>query len=116
MNADSCCAGSNTAVSGRRGARGSKVGSKYKGLKGEHERCIPPLRASAVESQLPEGVNAVYEVVIDGLDLASVERATWEGMQVATKCPGVKRITAGNYGGKLGPFHIHLAKLIEGKR
>ena len=63
-------------------------------------------------SALPEGVNAVYEVVIDGLDLVTVERATLEGMRAATLCPGVRKITAGNYGGKLGPFHIHLGKLI----
>jgi formylmethanofuran--tetrahydromethanopterin N-formyltransferase len=50
---------------------------------------------------------------MDGLDLASVERATWEAMLAATRVEGVRRLTAGNYGGKLGPFHIHLRKLIE---
>jgi len=59
-------------------------------------------------------VNAVYELVFDGLDLAAVEKATWEGMLAATRCPGVRGITAGNYGGKLGPHHIHLHKLIHG--
>jgi formylmethanofuran--tetrahydromethanopterin N-formyltransferase len=95
---------------------GSKVGSKYKGLKASTNDAYCPTLRGAVASALPEGVNAVYEIVIDGLDLASVERATWEGMQAATKCPGVKRITAGNYGGKLGPFHIHLSQLIQGKK
>ena len=92
---------------------GSKVGSKYKGLKASTNEAYCPALRGAVESQLPDGVNAVYEIVIDGLDLASVERATLAGMNAATRCPGVRKITAGNYGGKLGPFHIHLARLIE---
>ncbi len=93
---------------------GSKVGSKYKGLKASTNDAYCPTLRGAVASALPDGVNAVYELVFDGLDLATVERATWEGMLAATRCPGVKRITAGNYGGKLGPHHIHLAKLIQG--
>ncbi len=92
---------------------GSKIGSKYKGLKASTNGAYCPTLRGAVPSALPEGVNAVYELVFDGLDLASVERATWAGMSAATRCPGVKRITAGNYGGKLGPFHIRLAKVIE---
>lgn len=94
---------------------GSKVGSKYKGLKASTNEAYCPTLRGAVNSALPEGVNAVYELVFDGLDLASIEKATWVGMNAATKCPGVRRITAGNYGGKLGPFHIHLARLLEGK-
>ena len=94
---------------------GSKVGSKYKGLKASTNDAYCPTLRGAVASALPDGVNAVYELVFDGLDLATVERATWEGMLAATRCPGVKRITAGNYGGKLGPHHIHLKKLWEGR-
>jgi formylmethanofuran--tetrahydromethanopterin N-formyltransferase len=91
---------------------GSKVGSKYKALKAStNDAYCPTLRAS-VTSALPEGVNAVYELVFDGLDLATVENATREGLNAATRCPGVKGITAGNYGGKLGPHHIHLCKLL----
>ncbi len=93
---------------------GSKVGSKYKGLKASTNDAYCPTLRGVVASALPEGVNAVYELVFDGLDLATVERATWEGMLAATRCPGVKQITAGNYGGKLGPHHIHLSKLIQG--
>ncbi len=91
---------------------GSKVGSKYKALKASTNDAYCPTLRGAVASALPDGVNAVYEIVIDGLDLATVEKATWEGMLAASRCPGVKRITAGNYGGKLGPFHIHLHKLF----
>ena len=71
----------------------------------------PTLRR-LVNSALPEGVNAVYELVFDGLDFAAVEKATGEGVLAATRCPGVKRITAGNYGGKLGPHHIHLHRVL----
>ena len=50
-------------------------------------------------------------VVIDGVDLASVEEAMRRGMHAAAG-PGVVRITAGNYGGKLGPHHLHLHQLL----
>jgi formylmethanofuran--tetrahydromethanopterin N-formyltransferase len=93
---------------------GSKVGSKYKALKASTNDAYCPTLRGAVPSALPPGVNAVYELVFDGLDLASVEAATRVGLQAASRCPGVKRITAGNYGGKLGPHHIHLAKVIGG--
>ena len=88
---------------------GSKVGSKYKGLKASTNEAYCPTLRGAVESQLPDGVNAVYEVVIDGLDLAAVETATKVGIEAACR-PGVLKVTAGNYGGKLGPHHIHIAK------
>ncbi len=64
-----------------------------------------------MKTALPEGANAVYEIVIDGVDLASVENATRVGVRAACR-PGVLRITAGNYGGKLGPFHLHLHQLL----
>lgn len=90
---------------------GSKVGSKYKGLRASTNDAYCPTLRGAVRSDLPAGVNAVYEVVIDGLDLAAVEEATRQGVRAACR-PGVVRITAGNYGGKLGPFHLHLHKLL----
>jgi formylmethanofuran--tetrahydromethanopterin N-formyltransferase len=92
---------------------GSKVGSKYKKLKASTNDAYCPTLRGAVASALPEGVNAVYEIVIDGLDLAAVEEATRVGVTAACR-PGVARITAGNYGGSLGPFHLHLHKLLGG--
>src|SRR5205085_3897947 len=91
---------------------GSKVGSKYKALKASTNDAYCPTLRGAVESKLPEGVNAVYEIVIDGLDLAAVEEATRVGVTAACR-PGVVRITAGNYGGSLGPFHVHLHKVLK---
>jgi formylmethanofuran--tetrahydromethanopterin N-formyltransferase len=90
---------------------GSKVGSKYKKLRASTNDAYCPTLRGAVDSALPEGANAVYEIVIDGLDLPSVEEATRVGVRAAC-LPGVLRITAGNYGGKLGPFHLHLHKLL----
>ncbi|MBA4065677.1 MAG: formylmethanofuran--tetrahydromethanopterin N-formyltransferase [Isosphaera sp.] len=90
---------------------GSKVGSKYKGLKASTNDAYCPTLRGLVESALPAQANAVYEVVFDGLDLAAVEEATRVGVRAACR-PGVVRVTAGNYGGKLGPFHLHLHRLL----
>jgi formylmethanofuran--tetrahydromethanopterin N-formyltransferase len=91
---------------------GSKIGSKYKGLKASTNDAYCPTLRGAVTSALPDNVNAVYELVFDGLDLATVEKATRVGVEAACQ-PGIVKITAGNYGGKLGPHHIHLHKLFD---
>jgi formylmethanofuran--tetrahydromethanopterin N-formyltransferase len=90
---------------------GSKVGSRYKKLRASTNDAYCPTLRGVVRSDLPEGVNAVYEIVLDGLDLAAVEEATRAGVRAACG-PGVVRITAGNYGGKLGPHHLHLHALL----
>src|SRR5437868_3609446 len=51
--------------------------------------------------------------VMDGTELPAVEEATRVGIRAACR-PGVLRISAGNYGGNLGPFHLHLHKLLGG--
>ena len=91
---------------------GSKVGSRYKKLKASTNDAYCPTLRGQVASALPDGAGAVYEIVIDGLDLASVEQATRAGVRAAC-LPGVVRISAGNYGGNLGPFHLHLHKLLR---
>jgi formylmethanofuran--tetrahydromethanopterin N-formyltransferase len=90
---------------------GSKVGSRYKKLRASTNDAYCPTLRGLVPSALPEGANAVYEIVIDSTDLPAVEEATRVGVRAACR-PGVLRITAGNYGGKLGPFHLHLHKLL----
>jgi formylmethanofuran--tetrahydromethanopterin N-formyltransferase len=90
---------------------GSKVGSRYKKLRASTNDAFCPTLRGQVSSQLPQEVNAVYEIVLDGLDLAAVEQATRVGVQAAC-LPGVAQISAGNYGGNLGPFHIHLRKVL----
>lgn len=91
---------------------GSKVGSRYKKLKASTNDAFCPTLKGLVKSELPDEAQAVYEIVMDGLDLPSVEEATRVGINAAC-VPGVLRITAGNYGGKLGPYHIHLHKLLS---
>jgi formylmethanofuran--tetrahydromethanopterin N-formyltransferase len=90
---------------------GSKVGSRYKKLRASTNDAYCPTLRGLVTSALPDGANAVYEIVIDGTDLPLVEEATRVGVRAACR-PGVLRITAGNYGGKLGPFHLHLHRLL----
>jgi formylmethanofuran--tetrahydromethanopterin N-formyltransferase len=90
---------------------GSKVGSRYKKLRASTNDAYCPTLRGQVNSALPEGAGAVYEIVIDGLELAAVEEATRVGVRAACR-PGVLRISAGNYGGKLGPHHLHLHKLL----
>jgi formylmethanofuran--tetrahydromethanopterin N-formyltransferase len=90
---------------------GSKVGSRYKKLRASTNDAYCPTLRGHVQSQLPEGVNAVYEIVIDGVDLPAVEEATRVGVRTACR-PGIVRISAGNYGGSLGPFHLHLHQLL----
>lgn len=92
---------------------GSKVGSKYPALKASTNDAYCPTLRGQVNSALPDDVNAVYEIVIDGLTLAAVEDAMRAGVRAACR-PGVVKITAGNYGGKLGPHHLHLHKLLAG--
>jgi formylmethanofuran--tetrahydromethanopterin N-formyltransferase len=90
---------------------GSKVGSRYKKLRASTNDAYCPTLRGLTKSSLPPDVNAVYEIVLDGLDLPAVEEATRVGVRAACR-PGVLGITAGNYGGKLGPFHLHLHKLL----
>ncbi len=93
---------------------GSKAGSlKYK-LKAStfHSYC-PKLKKLVADSDVPENVNAIYEIVINGLDIDAVKRAMAEGIRAAVKIPGVSKISAGNYGGKLGPYKADLKEVLQ---
>jgi formylmethanofuran--tetrahydromethanopterin N-formyltransferase len=90
---------------------GSKVGSRYKALRAStNDEYCPTLRGLA-KSRLPDGVNAVYELVIDGLDAPAVRAAMRAGIRAACR-DGVRMITAGNYGGKLGQHHLALHEIL----
>jgi len=90
---------------------GSKVGSRYKKLRAStNEEFCPTLRGIG-GSRLPDGANAAYEIVIDGLDLASVEAATRAGVRAACG-EGILRVSAGNYGGKLGQYKVDLHRVL----
>jgi formylmethanofuran--tetrahydromethanopterin N-formyltransferase len=93
---------------------GSKPKSRYSFLfASTNDAYCPTLRSVAPESQIPEGVGCVLEIVIDGLDLAAVETAMRRGMHAAAGA-GATQISAGNYGGGLGQFQIALRPLLEG--
>ena len=91
---------------------GSKVGSRYKALRAStNEEYCPTLRGQG-RTRLPADVHAVYEIVVDGLDVGAVEAAMRAGLRAACR-PGVVRISAGNYGGKLGQYPLHLHRILE---
>jgi len=93
---------------------GSKVGSKrYKKMVATTNDAFSPTLRAVTESQLPEGVNSVLEIVLDGTDGAAIESAMRLGIRAACR-PGVKAISAGNFGGKLGPHHFHLRRILNG--
>jgi len=93
---------------------GSKVGSKYKGLiASTNDEYCPTLRGFAPKTQVPDGVEAVYEIVVDGLDEEAVAEAMKRGMHTAAE-KGATLISAGNYGGDLGKYHFHLNKILGG--
>ena len=93
---------------------GSKVGSKYKTLPAStNDAYCPTLRDAAPATQLPEGINAVYEIVINGLSEDLVREAMRRGMLAAAEA-GVDMISAGNYGGTLGRYRFHLEEILEG--
>lgn len=92
---------------------GSKAGSlKYKLSASTNHPFCPRLRALVSDTQVPEDVNCVYEIVIDGLSVDAVRRAVGEGVKAAATIPGVMRISAGNYGGKLGPYKAVLKEVL----
>ena len=91
---------------------GSKVGSRYPKLKASTNDAFCPTLRGLTNSELPTNCNAVYEIVIDGLSFEAVQSAMKRGLQAAAGSPDIVRITAGNYGGKLGKHHFYLRDLI----
>lgn len=93
---------------------GSKVGSAYKFLSAStNTGYCPTISGRVGTSELTQNTNAVLEIVIDGLTDQLVAEAMKVGILEAVKVPGVQRITAGNYGGKLGKYHFYLHKILS---
>jgi len=93
---------------------GSKVGSlKYKLAASTNHPFCPRLRKILPDSQVPENVDSVYEIVINGLNSKVVKSAMAEGINVAVKIPDIVKISAGNFGGTLGPFRAYLKEVLE---
>ena len=94
---------------------GSKVGSKYKGMVASTNDAYCPTLRGRVKSELGPDTVAVLEIVIDGLSSGAVAAAMKTALKtiLATgSAKGVTRISAGNYGGKLGQHHYHLKELL----
>jgi formylmethanofuran--tetrahydromethanopterin N-formyltransferase len=93
---------------------GSKVGSRRikSMIASTNDAYCPTLRA-ITKTALPDGVNSVLEIVINGMDAPAISSAMRVGIDAACR-DGVIQISAGNYGGKLGPHHFHLRKIMDG--
>jgi formylmethanofuran--tetrahydromethanopterin N-formyltransferase len=91
-------------------ASGSKAGSRYKfSVASTYEAFCPTLRETLGErSRLPAGVGSVMEVIIDGQDLPTIAAATQAAIAASADTPGLLKISAGNYGGRLGKSFIYL--------
>jgi len=91
-------------------ASGSKAGSRYSfAIASTYEKYCPGLRdVEAVDSQVPAGVNSIMEIIMNGRDLDSINAATQAAIAAARDTPGLLRISAGNYGGRLGKSFIYL--------
>jgi formylmethanofuran--tetrahydromethanopterin N-formyltransferase len=89
---------------------GSKAGSKYKfALASTYEKFCPSLVSDGkAQTALPENVRSVMEIIINGHDLAAIIGATQAAIRAAVNTPGLLRISAGNYGGRLGKSFIYL--------
>ncbi|MEM4462096.1 MAG: formylmethanofuran--tetrahydromethanopterin N-formyltransferase [Candidatus Bathyarchaeia archaeon] len=93
---------------------GSKVGSlKYKLRASTNHLFCPTIKSQVKDSRIPEGVNSVYEIVINGLTFDSVKKALKIGIEAASQFDGVKYITTANYGGKLGPYKLYLSEALK---
>jgi formylmethanofuran--tetrahydromethanopterin N-formyltransferase len=91
---------------------GSKVGSRYSALPASpNDALCPTLRGLVERRVVPPDVGCVFEIVIDGLALEPVREAMARGLRAAAES-GASHVTAGNYGGGLGPFHNHLRELV----
>jgi formylmethanofuran--tetrahydromethanopterin N-formyltransferase len=94
------------------------VGSKYKALFASTNDAFCPTLKGLTNTQLSDDIESVMEIVIDGLTEADIRKATYVGIEAACKLGagnGIKRISAGNYGGKLGQFQFHLRDIMSDK-
>ncbi|MHA1412051.1 MAG: formylmethanofuran--tetrahydromethanopterin N-formyltransferase [Promethearchaeota archaeon] len=93
---------------------GSKVGSKYSFLNAStNDPLCPTLRTKIENSLLRENDNCVYEIILDGATEDAIKEAMKVGIEAAVKVDGVNRISAGNYGGKLGKFQYRLHDVLS---
>lgn len=95
---------------------GSKIGARYKKLiASTNDAYCPTLRSISSNTMVPDKVEAIYEIVADGLDEDAVKEAMRRGIHAAAD-KGAMLITAGNYGGKLGKYNFHLHELAKSNK
>ena len=94
---------------------GSKVGSKYKNLIASTNDAYCPTLKGITKTNLDKDIECVLEIVVDGINEKDIELAMKKGISIICKKfnKGIKSISAGNYGGKLGPFHFHLRDIMK---
>ncbi|MGD8506321.1 MAG: formylmethanofuran--tetrahydromethanopterin N-formyltransferase [Candidatus Bathyarchaeota archaeon] len=92
---------------------GSKIETRYPEIGGttNHPYC-PTLKGKITDFKVPDGVNAIPEIVINGMSLVAVKEAMRAALHAVRDLQGVLRISAGNYGGKLGKHKIYLRELL----
>jgi formylmethanofuran--tetrahydromethanopterin N-formyltransferase len=94
---------------------GSKVGSKYKALNASTNDAYCPTLKGQTRTKLSPEIESVMEIVIDGLTAEDISKAMRVGIKAACSLGpknGIHRISAGNYGGKLGPYLFHLEEIL----
>lgn len=94
---------------------GSKIGSKYKALPASTNQAFCPTLKGMTQSQLTDDIESVMEIVINGLtdeDIHSAMRTGIDAVCALGADHGIKRVSAGNYGGKLGQFQFHLREIM----
>ena len=94
---------------------GSKVGSKYKNLIASTNDAYCPTLKGITKTNLDKDIECVLEIVVDGINEKDIALAMKKGISIICKKfnKGIKSISAGNYGGKLGPFHFHLRDIMK---
>jgi formylmethanofuran--tetrahydromethanopterin N-formyltransferase len=98
---------------------GSKVGSKYPKMFASTNDAFCPTLKGLTKTELDDDIESVLEIVIDGLTFEDIAKAMKVGIEAICALnkngqnSGVKRISAGNYGGKLGPHHFKLHEILE---
>ncbi|MGB7328390.1 MAG: formylmethanofuran--tetrahydromethanopterin N-formyltransferase [Rubripirellula sp.] len=93
---------------------GSKAGSSYDFLiAATYAEFCPTLKDKLGDkSKVPDGVKSIMEIIVNGRDLEALQNATRAAIHAAAKTPGLMRISAGNYNGRLGKTFVHLHELI----
>jgi formylmethanofuran--tetrahydromethanopterin N-formyltransferase len=93
---------------------GSKTETKFPliGPTTNHPYCPSLKKKLGKTSKVPEGVNYIPEIVINGVSMQAVKEAMKAGIEATLNVDGVLKISAGNYGGKLGDYKIYLRELF----